>query len=42
MKNSDWETLAHHRIACLRALFKLYNGEWAWKAIRDRWCWPYY
>jgi hypothetical protein len=29
-------------IACLYALFKVYFGEWAWKAIRDRLQRPYY
>jgi len=43
--DSDWETLAQPRtIARLRvcALFKVYSGEWAWKAIRDRLRRPYY
>ena len=43
MKDSDWETLAKCRmIACLCALFKVYSGEWAWKAIRKRLRRPYY
>jgi hypothetical protein len=34
---SDWETLAQHRmIAHLCALFKVYTGEEAWKAIHNR------
>jgi len=42
-KDSDWETLAQHRtIACLCALFKVYTGERAWKAIHDRLRRPYY
>ena len=36
MKESDWETLAQHRIAHLCALFKAYCGEQVWKAIHDR------
>jgi hypothetical protein len=40
MKDSDWETLAQRRTACL--LFKAYSGERAWKAIRDRLRRPYY
>jgi len=36
-KDSDWETLARHRmIVRLCALFKAYSGERAWKVIRDR------
>jgi len=35
--DSDWETLAQHRmIACLCTLFKVYCEEQAWKAICDR------
>ena len=35
--DSDWITLAQHRIiACLWALFRVYSGERAWKAICDR------
>ena len=42
-KDSDWETLAQHgTIAHLCALFKGYNGEQAWRAIRDRLQRPYY
>jgi len=42
-KDSDWETLAQHRmIAHLCALFKAYSGERAWKAICDRLQRPYY
>jgi len=42
-KYSDWETLAQRRtIARLYALFKAYNGEWAWKATHDRLQRPYY
>jgi len=33
MKDSDWETLAQCRIARLCTLFKVYSGEWAWKAV---------
>jgi len=43
MTDSEWQTLAQRRtIAWLCALFKVYSGEWAWKAIRDRFQWPYY
>jgi hypothetical protein len=36
MSNSVCETLAQHRkIARICTLFKAYNGEWAWKSIRD-------
>jgi hypothetical protein len=36
-KDSDWETLAQRRtIALLCALLKASPGEWAWKAICDR------
>ena len=42
-KDSDWEALAQHRtIARLCALFRVYSGEQAWKAIRDRLRRPYY
>jgi len=42
-KDSEWETSAQCRtIACLRALFKAYSGERAWKALRDRLRRPYY
>jgi len=42
-KDSEWEALAQPRtIARLRALFKAYSGERAWKAIRDRLRRPYY
>jgi hypothetical protein len=37
MKESNWETLLQRRmISCIRALFKAYSGERAWKAIGDR------
>jgi len=37
MRDSEWETLAQCRmIARLCGLFKVYSGEWAWKAIHDR------
>jgi hypothetical protein len=40
---SDWEILAQHRaIACLCTLIKVYNEEWAWKAIGVRLQRPYY
>jgi hypothetical protein len=39
---SDWDTLAQRRtVARLCALLKVYNGEWAWKAICARLHWPY-
>ena len=42
-KDSEWETLGQHRtIARLCTVFKVYFGEQAWKAIRDRLRWPYY
>jgi hypothetical protein len=42
-KDSDWETLAQRRtIARLCALFKVYCGELAWKAVHDRLGRPYY
>jgi hypothetical protein len=41
-EGSDWETLAQRRtIAPLRALFKVYSGERAWKIIHDRLQRPY-
>jgi len=41
-KDSDWENLAEYRtIARLCALFKVFCGERAWKAIRDRLRGPY-
>jgi len=41
--DSDWETLAQCRtIAHLCALFKVYTGEEAWKAIHDRLWKAYY
>ena len=37
MNESNWETLSQHRkISRICALFKVYSGEWAWKAIGDR------
>jgi len=39
----DWETLAERRtIACFCALFRVYSGERAWKATRNRLRRPYY
>jgi len=43
MNDSDWETSAQHRtIARLCALFKVYSGERAWKAMCDRFQRPCY
>jgi hypothetical protein len=43
MEDSDWETLAQNRMTThLCGLFKVYSGERAWKAIRDRLRRPYY
>ena len=36
VSESNWETLSQHRISRICALFKVYSGEWAWKAIDDR------
>ena len=37
INESGWVTLAQRRlIARICALFKAYNGGWAWKAIGDR------
>jgi len=34
---TEWESLAQHRnTACMCALYKTYNGNRAWKEIRDR------
>jgi len=43
MNELNWETLSHRRmISRICALFKVYCGEWAWKAIGNRLQWPYY
>ena len=37
MNESNWDTLSQCRkISHICVLFKLYSGEWAWKAIGDR------
>jgi len=36
MNNSNWETAQHREIAHICALYKVYSGEAAWKAIGDR------
>ena len=39
----NWENLASRRkLSRICALFKAYSGEWAWKAIGDRFQWPQY
>jgi len=40
---SNWETMSQRRmISRTCGLFKVYSGEWAWKAIGDRLQWPNY
>jgi hypothetical protein len=40
---STWEIFTQHKkISHICALFKVYAGERAWKAIGDRLKWPYY
>jgi hypothetical protein len=43
MNISNWETLASCRkLSRICALFKVYSGEWAWKATGDRLQQPHY
>jgi hypothetical protein len=43
MNESNWETLAQHRqVSHICAVFKVYTGEWTWKAIGDRLQRPHY
>jgi hypothetical protein len=43
MNESNWETLSLRRkLSCIFALFRVYSGEWAWKARGDRLQWRNY
>jgi hypothetical protein len=41
--SSNWEILTSCRkLSCICALYKVYSGEWVWKALSDRLQWPHY
>jgi hypothetical protein len=41
LNDSNWEVAQHREIAHICAVYKVYSGELAWKAVRDRLKRPY-